>query len=82
MARRKKSSRRASEPATLKIPRELYENIGQHITGTGFRSPTEFAVHVLRDVCSTSKVEKPLPALSQEEIEAVRTRLRALGYID
>ena len=69
------------ERVTLKIPAELYDNLKELIAGTGFRSVNEFAVHVLRDVASGGKLDKPAPGLSPEEIDAVRQRLRALGYI-
>lgn len=70
---------------TIKIPAELYENLSRVIENTGFRSVTEFAVHVLRDVASGGKFEHETgkaPPLSENEIEAVRRRLRALGYIE
>lgn len=70
---------------TIKIPAELYENLSRIIENTGFRSVTEFAVHVLRDVASGGKFEHKsgaAPSLSESEIEAVRRRLRALGYIE
>lgn len=67
---------------TLKIPAELYEKLSQLIEGTGFRSVTEFAVYVLRDVAAGGKLEGPTPGLSAREIETIRQRLRALGYIE
>ncbi|MBU0641228.1 MAG: CopG family transcriptional regulator [Planctomycetes bacterium] len=67
---------------TLKIPAELYDNLKELIEGTGFRSVTDFAVHCLRDVASGGRLDSPSPGLSQREIEAVRDRLRALGYIE
>ena len=74
----------ASGRVTLKIPRELYQNLGRMIEGTGFRSVNEFVVHVLRDLASSGKLHDALPRgeLSPREIEAIRTRLRALGYIE
>ena len=72
---------RARDRVTLKIPAELYDNLKQLIEGTGFRSVTEFAVHCLRDVAAGGKLDEPAPGLSEREIEAVRARLRALGYI-
>jgi len=65
----------------LKIPGELYDNLKELIDGTGFRSVNEFAVHCLRDVASGGKLDKPTPGLSEAETEAIRQRLRALGYI-
>jgi hypothetical protein len=70
---------------TLKIPRPLYEQLGQVIDGTGFRSVTEFAVYVLRDLVASQRAEPagaPAEQLSREELDAVRRRLQALGYLE
>ncbi len=67
---------------TLKIPAELYGKLSELIKGTGFRSVTEFAVYVLRDVAAGGKLEQPTPGLSERELAAIRQRLRALGYIE
>lgn len=68
---------------TLKIPAELYENLARIIVGTGFGSVTEFAVWVLRDVAAGGKLDaKAQPGLSPQEIEIIRKRLQALGYIE
>lgn len=76
----KKPSR--ARTVTLKIPEELYRNLGKLIEGTGFRSVTEFAIHVLRDVASGGKLQEKTPGLTEKEIDAVRKRLSALGYIE
>ena len=59
---------------TLKIPRKLYDRIATLIDTepTGFRSPTEFILFVLRDLTGTDT----------DDVEQVRTRLRSLGYLD
>jgi hypothetical protein len=67
---------------TLKIPRPLYEQLGQVIDGTGFRSVTEFAVYVLRDLVASRGSGQAGEQLSRDELDAVRTRLQALGYLD
>jgi len=67
---------------TLKIPKGLYDRITEMINGTGFRSVTEFAVHVLRDVAAGGKLSQKEPGLNEREIEIVRKRLQALGYIE
>jgi hypothetical protein len=66
---------------TLKIPGELYEKLGELIDGTGFRSVTEFATYVLRDVAAGGKLDRKPPGLSDREVDLIRQRLRALGYI-
>jgi hypothetical protein len=67
---------------TLKIPGELYDKLGELIQNTGFRSVTEFATYVLRDVAAGGKLDRKPPGLSDQQIDAVRQRLRALGYIE
>ncbi len=65
---------------TLKIPRPLYDRLGEIIEGSGFASVTEFVVYILRDLVShqEGRVEG---ALSAKEIEAIRKRLKAMGYL-
>jgi Arc/MetJ-type ribon-helix-helix transcriptional regulator len=67
---------------TLKIPRELYDKLSGLIANTGFRSVTEFVTYVLRDVAAGGKLDRKPPGLTEFEVEAVRQRLRALGYIE
>jgi len=66
------------DKVTLKIPRPLYDKIRTVIEGSGFSSVNEFVVYVLRDLISTKGIEKK--ELSGEEIEAIRQRLKNLGY--
>ena len=77
-----KKKRGAGKNVTLKIPAELYQNLSQLIEGTGFRSVTEFAVHVLRDVASGGSLDMGASGFTASEVQAVRERLRALGYIE
>ena len=71
----------SSKTVTLKIPAELYRNLSGLIQNTGFRSVTEFSIHVLRDVAAGVKLEGRSD-LPQREIRSVRERLQALGYLD
>ncbi len=72
---------------TVKIPRPLYRRIQVVIENSGFSSPTDFIVFVLRDL--VSEVEKKhvaaAPASEQEftpeEVQAVRQKLKNLGYL-
>jgi Arc/MetJ-type ribon-helix-helix transcriptional regulator len=66
------------DKVTLKIPRPLYDKIKTVIEGSGFSSVNEFVVYVLRDLISTKGMDKK--ELSAEEIEAIRQRLKNLGY--
>lgn len=78
--------RSADSKVTIKIPGPLYNRIAKIVAGSGFNSVTDFIVYVLRDLVSTGaeisaarKIEDP--SLSKEEIEAIRKRLKSLGYL-
>jgi len=51
------AEKRGADTVTLKIPRPLYDNLQTIIQGTGFRSVTEFAIYVLRDLASSGSIE-------------------------
>ena len=65
---------------TIKIPRELYQKLGQMIENTGFSSVSEFIVFVLRSLASSGEI-KGEDRLTTEEVNAIRERLRRLGYL-
>ncbi|MFQ6037287.1 MAG: CopG family transcriptional regulator [Candidatus Aminicenantales bacterium] len=76
----------AETKVTIKIPRPLYNRIARIVAGSGFNSVTDFVVYVLRDLVSTKSeaaTKKSLEdaALSKDEIEAIRKRLKSLGYL-
>lgn len=66
---------------TLKIPKPLYDNLKEIIKETGFNSVTEFVVYVLRDIASGKSFKRSDEGLTRKEIEAVRDRLKSLGYL-
>lgn len=73
--------------ATIKIPRNLYNNLNQIIKNSGFNSVTEFIVYVMRDLVSNHKMNKEeisdtREELSNEEIKMIKKRLKSLGYLD
>ena len=68
------------DKVTIKIPRQLYDNLSHIVEGGGFHSVTEFIVYVLRDLISSKSVKEE-PSLSKEEIEMVKKRLKSLGYL-
>ncbi len=65
---------------TIKIPRELYQGLARLIQDTGFSSVTEFIVFVMRSVVSSGDI-KGRDNLTEEEVRAIRERLRRLGYL-
>jgi Arc/MetJ-type ribon-helix-helix transcriptional regulator len=72
---------------TVKIPRPLYERIQHVIEDSGFSSPTDFIVFVLRDLVGDRALEKAAPtdgsprSPGNEEIEEIRRKLHNLGYL-
>ncbi|MFH1742806.1 MAG: ribbon-helix-helix domain-containing protein [bacterium] len=69
------------DKVTIKIPRPLYEKIQEVIEGAGFNSPTDFIVYVLRDLVGEQKMAHSDESLTEKEIDAIRRRLRGLGYL-
>lgn len=70
-----------SDKATIKIPRVLYDSLKKQIEGTGFSSVTDFVVYVMRDIAASGSIHED-NSLTKKEIEQIRKRLKALGYID
>lgn len=66
------------DKVTIKIPRPLYERIKKIIENSGYDSPTDFIVYVLRDIVSSHTEEGEI---SGAELERVKERLRRLGYL-
>ena len=68
------------DKVTIKIPRELYQKLTQMIEGTGFSSVTEFITFVMRNLASSGDITGE-DKLTEEEVRAIRERLRRLGYL-
>lgn len=72
---------------TIKIPRSIYQRIKSIIEHSSFSSATDFIVYVLRELLSERGPQGPPEGaggsdeLSREEIEAIRKRLKSLGYL-
>lgn len=70
---------------TVKIPRPLYLKIQQVVDGSGFNSPTDFIVFVLRDLMGEADKNRPSqdapPEYTTEELEEVKRKLKNLGYL-
>lgn len=65
---------------TVKIPRPLYRRIQQVVEGSGFNSPTDFIVYVLRDLMGEAEQDTK-HEFSQDELEDVKRKLKNLGYL-
>ena len=73
---------------TVKIPRPLYRKIQQVVEESGFNSPTDFIVYVLRDLMGEADPVQPevpeaeaLKDFSQDELDDVKRKLKNLGYL-
>ena len=66
---------------TIKIPRPLYRKIQQVVEDSGFDSPTDFIVYVLRDLMGEAPVGDQRPEFTQEELDDVKRKLKNLGYL-
>jgi Arc/MetJ-type ribon-helix-helix transcriptional regulator len=72
---------------TVKIPRPLYRKIQLVVDGSGFNSPTDFIVYVLRDLMGEAETEAhaqgadAVPEFNQEELDEVKRKLKNLGYL-
>jgi len=64
---------------TVKIPRPLYRKVVQVVDGSGFNSPTDFIVYVLRDLMG--EAEEQANEFNQDELEEVKRKLKNLGYL-
>ena len=72
----------ANNKATIKIPRNLYNNLKLLIDDSGFDSVTDFIVYVLRDIASTPKISTPEDQTwDRREIELIKEKLKHLGYL-
>ncbi|MEZ6005835.1 MAG: CopG family transcriptional regulator [Planctomycetota bacterium] len=71
---------------TIKIPRPLYRKIQAVVEESGFDSPTDFIVFVLRDLMGEAPQAAPTERpengeFSADELEAIRRKLKNLGYL-
>jgi Arc/MetJ-type ribon-helix-helix transcriptional regulator len=64
------------EFVSLRIPKDLFEEISRRINGTGFKSVSEYVAFVLEEAVSEEE-----EVYSAEEEEEVKERLRGLGYL-
>lgn len=66
-----------SKYTTVSLPKPLYGKVKELIEDTGFTSVSDFVTYVLREVVAEEKSAK-----RKGDKEKVKSRLRALGYID
>ncbi len=64
---------------SVSIPTFLFEKIKERMGRSGFPSVSSYVAYVLREVLTDSQ---PDAALTRDNAEKVKERLRSLGYID
>ena len=70
--------KKEEEKRTLLLPAELYDRLEERVKATGFGSVEEYVIFILEEVLK----EGEEGALSKEEEEEIKKRLRALGYLE
>jgi len=70
-----------NKKVTIKIPEVIYQRIRNLIEDSGFNSPTDFIVYVLRDLVGEKEFKKDKEELSPEELHAIKRKLKNLGYL-
>ncbi len=66
---------------SIQIPTTLANKIKKRIKGTEFASISSYVTYVLREILSETE-EKTEETFTKEDEEKVKTRLRALGYLE
>ncbi|MFQ5647615.1 MAG: ribbon-helix-helix domain-containing protein [Candidatus Aenigmatarchaeota archaeon] len=66
------------QKVTIKIPKDLYDRLKRIVKNTGFSSVTELIVYTMRDIAAGGSFDDQL---TPKEVEKVRARLKALGYL-
>ncbi len=65
----------------VNIPDELYDKIEKNLEDFGFKTVDEYVIFVLEEVIKKDG-EGEDKVFSKEEEEAIKKRLRDLGYLD
>ena len=60
------------------LPDDLYHKIGERVNATEFNSVDEYVIFVMEEVLKDEEEQ----ALSKEDEEEVKKRLKALGYLE
>jgi len=67
---------------TVSIPITLYNRIKNLIQGTGFTSVSDYVTYVLREIVAMHEAERTEEPFTPEDVEMIKEKLRALGYLD
>lgn len=71
-----------SKYTTVSIPTTLHGRIEKMITRKpGFKSVSDYVTYVLREIVVMHETEETPDPFSSSDVESIRQRLKALGYI-
>jgi len=67
---------------TVSIPTTLHRRIMKMIERKeGFKSASDYVTYVLREIVAMHETEKVPDPFTSEDVEKIKVRLRALGYL-
>ena len=66
---------------TISIPTTLHKKVSELIKDTGFHSVSEYVTFMLREIVSKREEEKMQEPLTKEDVERIKRKLKALGYL-
>lgn len=71
-----------SKYTTVSIPTTLHARIEKMIARKpGFKSVSDYVTYVLREIVAMHETEETPDPFSSSDVESIRQRLKALGYI-
>lgn len=65
---------------SLSIPVPLFESVKEMIEDTGFNSVSSYTAYVLRQIIIQAQEKEEVP-YTDEDVEKIRDKLKALGYL-
>jgi len=75
------TDRESRKYTSVSIPVSLFEKIRELIKDTGFKSVSDYVTYVLREIVVMHELEKLSKPFTKEDVERIKKRLKALGYI-
>jgi Arc/MetJ-type ribon-helix-helix transcriptional regulator len=67
---------------TVSIPVPLFNKVQKRIEDTGFTSVSSYVAYILRELIANEDESSSDDPFSKKDEEKVKTRLRALGYLE
>ena len=71
-------NREKEQKKAIFLPDDLYEKIGERVNATEFNSVDEYVIFVMEEVLKDEEEQ----ALSKEDEEEIKKKLKAFGYLE